>query len=108
MARQVRVPDEDADSQDFINFAHSYNGYELRGGLEALAAMVQSARGRWHRTGELGEDVDVLRACLFYEVRAHRHSGGYGVFEQEPFVAALVTRIRSLSGGLVQTKGRVA
>ncbi|GAA0713485.1 hypothetical protein Drose_21955 [Dactylosporangium roseum] len=107
MAEQVRVPAEDAGSDEFSGFAHTYNGYELHGGLEALAAVVGSVRDRWQRTGGLGEDVDVLRACLFYEARAHRFAGGLGRFGQEPFVAALVARIRSVSGGFVPVKGTV-
>jgi hypothetical protein len=67
----------------------------------------QLARDRWRQTGELDEDVDVLRACLFYEARAYRHGEGYGPFAQEPFVAALVMLIRRISGGLVPTKGTV-
>ncbi|MGI5522565.1 hypothetical protein ACQEUX_16765 [Micromonospora sp. CA-259024] len=35
MAEQARVPDEGADGQEFINFGHTYNGYELHGGLDA-------------------------------------------------------------------------
>ncbi|MGW9195702.1 hypothetical protein [Micromonospora chersina] len=107
MGEQVRVPADDAGSNEFFRFAHTYNGYELHGGLETLTAMVQSVRDQWHRTGELGEDVDLLRACLFYEARAHRH-GGHGEFDQEPLVGPLVARIRSISGGHVPVKGTVA
>jgi hypothetical protein len=107
MAEQVHVPADHAGSEEFVRFAHTYNGYELHGSLEALAVIVQSVQHRWQQTGELGEDVDELRACLFYEVRAHRFGGGYGRFERQPFAAALTTRIRLLSGGLVPIKGTV-
>ncbi|MDX5456283.1 hypothetical protein ACGFI5_01825 [Micromonospora tulbaghiae] len=107
MADQVRVPDEGAGSSEFFSFAHTYNGYELRDGFEPLAAVAQAVRERWERTGELGDDVDQLRACLFFEARAFRH-GGYGRFDQRPIVAALVSRIRSLSGGVVPLRGTVA
>ncbi|MEH0823742.1 MULTISPECIES: hypothetical protein [Micromonospora] len=107
MAEQVRVPDDGAGGSEFFRFAHTYNGYELRGGLDPLTAVAQTVRERWERTGDLGDDVDELRACLFFEARAFRH-GGYGRFDQQPIVAALVARIRSLSGGAVPPKGTVA
>ncbi|BCL15122.1 hypothetical protein [Micromonospora sagamiensis] len=108
MDEQVRVPDEGADGGEFFRFAHTYNGYELHGGPTDLAPTVRSVQERWHRTGELGEDVDVLRACLFFEARAYRHGGGFGRFERQDFVLALVARIRALSGGHVPVKGTVA
>ncbi|SCL37439.1 hypothetical protein [Micromonospora aurantiaca (nom. illeg.)] len=43
----------------------------------------------------------------FIEARAFRH-GGYGRFDHQPIVAALVARIRALSGGFVPPKGTVA
>ncbi|ADL44288.1 hypothetical protein [Micromonospora aurantiaca (nom. illeg.)] len=43
----------------------------------------------------------------FFEARAFRH-GGYGRFDHQPIVAALVARIRALSGGFVPPKGTVA
>jgi hypothetical protein len=105
---QVRVPAEGAGSDEFFRFAHTYNGYELHGGPSDLATMARSVQDHWHSTGELGVDVDVLRACLFYEARAYRHGGGFGRFERQAFVVALVARIRSVSGGHVPIKGTVA
>ncbi|MEU7822427.1 hypothetical protein [Catellatospora sp. NPDC049133] len=105
MAKQVRVPSADAESSEFVEFAHSYNGYELHGEMEGLSRLVQSVRHRWQEPAELGDDLDVLRACLFHEVRGHRHSGGYGRFEQDPFVAALLTGIRRLAPGPMPVKG---
>jgi hypothetical protein len=98
---QVPVPEPGSDESTAVMFAHTYHGYELHGGLEELAELVQRERDRWEQTGELSDDVDILRACLFYEVRAHRHSGGYSNFAEQPFTVALMTRIRSLSGGTV-------
>ncbi|MDO3683156.1 hypothetical protein [Micromonospora sp. C28ISP2-4] len=106
MAEQVRVPDDGAGSE-FFSFAHTYNGYELRGSFDALAATARAVRERWERTGELGDDVDELRACLFFEARAFRHGGGYGRFDQRPIVPGLVARIRSLSGGVVPDKSTI-
>ena len=101
MTEQIQVPDSDAGELAVITFAGTYNGYELHGGVLPLGDLTRRIREHWQRTGELDESVDVLRACLFFEVRAHRHGGGYGRFDEEPFRAALVERIRTLSGGSV-------
>lgn len=107
MEKHVPVPAADAEDSELVRFAHTYNGYELHGGLDDLGRLHQSVRDRWKRSGELDDDLDVLRACLFYEVRAHRHSGGYFPFGQDAFVAALLTAIRSLSPGSLPVKGSV-
>jgi hypothetical protein len=98
---KVRVPDDGAGSHEFIEFAQTYNGYALHGDNGELPRLVLPLRQQWERTGELSEDVDVLRACLFFEQRSHYGNGGYRPFDKEPFVAALVTHIRRLSGGSV-------
>ncbi|MEU4624986.1 hypothetical protein AB0G04_34065 [Actinoplanes sp. NPDC023801] len=94
----VRVPAADAGEQEIIEFAHTYDGYGLHTGQPGLAQRVHD---EWERTGDPGDDLDVLRACLFFEVRAHRHSGGRGRFAQQPFAAALLARIRVLAGPTV-------
>ncbi|MGC4893353.1 hypothetical protein [Micromonospora sp. DT31] len=107
MAEQVQVPDDGAGSTEFFRFAGTYNGYELQGSFEALATTARTVRERWERTGHLGDDVDELRARLFFEARAFRH-GGYGRFDKRPIVAALVAGIRSLSGGFVPSRRTIA
>ncbi|MEV0895333.1 hypothetical protein [Actinoplanes sp. NPDC049802] len=104
----VTVPGDDAEENSVVRFAHTYDGYRLHRGLESLADLTQRVHEIWQRTGELGDDVDVLRGCLFYEVRAHRHSGGYGRFSEQPFTIALVRRIRTLSGGSVPLRSTIA
>jgi hypothetical protein len=99
----VRVPGAEAGEQEFIDFAHTYDGYRLHPDLSELHQRTRSA---WERTGSPGDDLDVLRACLFLEVRAHRHSGGWGRFSQQPFTAALVTRIRAVAGPTVPVRTR--
>jgi hypothetical protein len=47
----------------------------------------------------VAEDVGLLRGFLFFEVRAHRHGGGYGEFSEFPFVAALVEPSVNCIGG---------
>jgi hypothetical protein len=94
----VRVPGADAGEQEIIEFAHTYDGYRLH---PTLSELHRQTRDEWERTGDPGDDLDVLRACLFLEVRAHRHSGGWGRFSQQPFTAALLSRIRTVAGDTI-------
>ncbi|MFF2555517.1 hypothetical protein ACFVUS_31235 [Nocardia sp. NPDC058058] len=96
------VPPDDGDEQAFIEFAHSYNGYVTFGeGPEGLAAAVRRVWVAWDGTGELPNDLDLLRGCLFLQVRSHRHRGDEELFNELAFVRALVGRIREVSGGRV-------
>lgn len=107
MTKQVAVPTRDSSDQDLIEFAHTYNGYELHGGMEGLTMLFDVVRDQWMQTRRLPANIDVLRACLFYAVRGHRHSGGYEPFGQDPFVAALIESIRGRAGDLLPAKGTV-
>ncbi|MEV6073434.1 hypothetical protein AB0L82_43390 [Nocardia sp. NPDC052001] len=95
------VPPDDGDEQQFIEFAHTYNGYVIFGNAEDLAAAVRTVRVAWDETGELPSDPDLLRGSLFLEVRSHRHRGDEEPFNELAFVRALVGRIREVSGGSV-------
>ncbi|GGM42169.1 hypothetical protein ACFFX1_12220 [Dactylosporangium sucinum] len=96
MGEPVPVPGPGAGIEEISAFAHSYDGYALHGQHPA-----PTARDTWNKDGTLGDDVDVLRACLFFEARANRFGGGFGRFERDPYILALVARIRDLSGGFV-------
>ena len=104
MSEQVRVPDDGAGESAVFAFAGTYDGYARHGDVPTLGELSRRVQEHWQRTGELDGDVDVLRACLFFQARAHRHGGRYGRFDTEPFVAALVARIRTLSGGTVPVR----
>ncbi len=97
----VRVPDADAGFPELVTFAHTYNGYDLHGGPAGLNEVTIPVHREWKRTGDLPGDVDALRACLFFQQRSHYWDGGLWDFETEPFVVALLARIRALSGGTV-------
>lgn len=101
MTQQVAVPGPGEGAAALIRFAHTYAGYERHGGLPGLSRLSGDVGDHWERTGELPDDLDVLRACLFFAVRAHRHGGGYGEFDEIPFVTALAARIRQCSDGVV-------
>ena len=72
-------------------FAHFLNGYEVAGGFDPLAdlaiAMSDQARetGRWQ-----GSALD-LWLCLFFQHRAHRHTGSEGY---DPALDALCEALR--------------
>ncbi|MFI5909687.1 hypothetical protein [Dactylosporangium sp. NPDC051541] len=59
--------------------------------------MVAWVRTAWERSDALPEDLDVLRARLFFEQRRHYCNGGLWDFTTEPFVAAVLARIRALA-----------
>lgn len=102
------VPADDAGEMAFITFAHYYNGYDLHGGPVELGRVNEPVAQAWHRAGELPDDLNLLRACLFLQVRAHRHGGAFGPpFDELPYVRALVGRIRELSGGSVPRKSEL-
>ncbi|MGM7643937.1 hypothetical protein ACSVDM_03475 [Nocardia sp. JW2] len=101
MSEHCAVPSENSDAQAHIDFAHTCSGYAGFGGPEGLGVAVRLIRSDWEEAGALPDDVLMLRRCLFYEVRAHRHSGGYTPFNEDQFVLDLVSRIRLLSGGSV-------
>ncbi|MEV0132466.1 hypothetical protein AB0H83_28880 [Dactylosporangium sp. NPDC050688] len=99
--RRAEVPGEGAGFAALVTFAHTYNGYDLHGGSSGLAEVVVPVQRAWERTGALPDDVDTLRACLFFQQRSHYWDGGLWDFETAPFVVALLARIRALSGGAV-------
>ncbi|MFE1596834.1 hypothetical protein [Nocardia sp. NPDC058705] len=101
MPEHCAVPPENSDEQAHIDFAHTCSGYGEFGGPEGLDESVRAIRSEWEEAGTLPDDVLMLRRCLFYEVRSHRHSGGYTPFNEDEFVLDLMSRIRLLSGGSV-------
>lgn len=102
MRMMVPVPPENADESTVIRFAHSYDGYARHGTVPELGAVVRPVHERWKPTGELPAQLDLLRACLFFAVRAHRFTGEVEPFTADPFVLALVRQIRTVSGGSVE------
>lgn len=96
------VPPDNGDEQAFAKFAHTYSGYVTFGDRpEDLAPAVRKVWVAWDETGELPNDLDLLRGCLFLQVRGHRHRGDEEPFNELAFVRALVGRIREISGGSV-------
>ncbi|MEU1207579.1 hypothetical protein [Nocardia sp. NPDC005825] len=91
------VPPADADDHEFRRFAHTYNGYEAFGPTpERLGETVREVRLGWNRLGVLPDDLNLLRACLFLEVRGYRHRDDDMPFKDDRFVQAVVDRIRDM------------
>ncbi|SAL05545.1 hypothetical protein AWB78_07558 [Caballeronia calidae] len=60
------IPHADAPYEEVVRFGHTFDGYRQMGSFEACAAVAHAKKH-----GTLSE----LRACLFFEQRASRHSG---------------------------------
>ncbi|GGK32624.1 hypothetical protein GCM10011591_00420 [Nocardia camponoti] len=96
------VPSEHGSEQEWIEFAHTFGGYgSFANGPDSFWSESNRVSTAWDQDGELPTDLDLLRACLFYEVRGHRHRGDVTPFNELVFVRALVSRIREVSGGTV-------
>ena len=82
-----RIPDPEAELWGWERFAHSINGYDVMGGLEACADLAN--RGTPTTLTE-------LRCCLFFEARRERHSGGMS--SNEEWIRELLRAIRQQVG----------
>ena len=67
-----------------MHFAHSFNGYEYAGSLEACAAIANGGKA---------SSLSELRCALFFEARRDRHSGGYT--DVTPTVRDLLRQIKA-------------
>lgn len=67
------VPPEGSPWDAVEEFALTYDGYAYWSGLGELATRALQS---WTRYGSLPDDLDELRACLFFEARRWHHFGG--------------------------------
>ena len=79
-----KIPDPDGDLNGWVHFAHSFNGYEYAGSLEACAAIANGGKA---------SSLNELRCALFFEARRNRHSGGYT--DVTPTVRELLRQIKA-------------
>lgn len=93
---KIAVPAGDATTGEIFDFALRYDGYGIHGDVEALAAIRDRVHATWKR-GELPEDLDELRAALFFVQRAAHWNDHF----DEAFARALLEQIRAVSGGTV-------
>lgn len=86
------VPDPRADFEDIVTFAYGFDGY-ARFGLEACGELANRTLTTFLADRSLPDDLDELRACLYFEARR------FIVLEQEPdtrarlYVGALLDRL---------------
>ena len=86
------IPPRTAAEYDIIEFALTYNVYEIRD-LAAAGAMAQAIESAWINTGRLCEHVDCLRTTLFHLQRAHRHSDDPTPLRENPLVVAILDQL---------------
>ena len=79
-----KIPDPDGNLSGWVRFAHSFNGYEYAGSLEACAAIANGGKA---------SSLSDLRCALFFEARRDRHSGGYT--DVTPTVRELLRQIKA-------------
>lgn len=94
----ITVPDPGA---DWIEFALSYNGYMRHHDFDTVAAIGNGTLDRWQERGELPVDLNTLRCALFFEQRRWRHFDVTPEGSARQYIAALIERIRDLSGGVL-------
>ena len=75
-----------------LEFASTFNGYEAYG--EDLAPMANEVMHRWHKSKILPDDLNSIRACLFFEGRRGRFVGGYPDESDMPYLRALFVEIQ--------------
>ena len=89
-----KIPDPDGDLSGWVRFAHSFDGYEFAGSLEACAAIANGGKA---------SSLSELRCALFFEARRDRHSGGYT--DETPAVRELLRQIKAKVEQQEQTGG---
>lgn len=76
-----------------VKFAYTFDGYGHYG-MEQCAAIANRALSTFYHTNSLPDDLDTLRACLFFEARR------WTLYKQEPdnkgliYMHALIDRIK--------------
>jgi hypothetical protein len=83
------VPDPRAEFDDIVAFAYGFDGY-ARFGLEGCGELANRTLSTFLTERRLPDDLDTLRACLYFEARR------WIVLEQEPD-----TRARLYVGALL-------
>lgn len=76
-ADEIKVPGLNADWDELMEFALSFNGYEYAGGMVELAGNEECLWDRAINAMNVGNkdrvSVDDLRACMFWEQRGARY-----------------------------------
>jgi hypothetical protein len=98
----IPVPPEGSPFFPDINeFALTYNAYSRVSGVRTAAQIGNGARARYRNDGSFPDDLDELRAALFFEQRRYHHFGEGPDGADLDYIQALVGAIRRVSGGAV-------
>jgi hypothetical protein len=102
----IPVPPEGASWwPDITHFALTYNAYNRVGDVHTVGQMGNGVRARFRKGGTLPDDLDELRAALFFEQRRYHHFGEAPDAADLDYIQALVGAIRRISGGAVPGPG---
>ncbi len=86
---------------DITQFALTYNAYNRVADVHAVGQIGNGARARYGHDGSFPDDLDELRAALFFEQRRYHHFGEGPDGADLDYIQALVGAIRRISGGVV-------
>ncbi len=87
-----------------VMFAYTFDGY-AHYGMEQCATLANNALSTFYHTNTLPNDLDTLRACLFFEARR------WTLYKQEPdnkgliYMHALIDRIKKKVQEVQQNAG---
>lgn len=96
----VTPPGPDADWDEIQDFALSYDGYgAFTDGPIELGPIANCIARQWRASGELPDDLHLLRSALYFEQRRYRHFGWAPEGVALDYIRALVTRIREITQG---------
>ncbi len=87
------LPGPEATGRGFVEFGHTFNGYEELPDCDEIANKAARA---FAEHGTLPESLDALRACLFYEQRRNRHCGSEASEEDLRYYHALIAAMRGI------------
>jgi hypothetical protein len=104
----ILIPTNELDTSTFpkrrdpfntiVEFAYSFDGY-AHFGMEKCAELCNAALSAFYQSQTLPNDVDVIRACLFFEARR------WTLYGKEPdnkgliYIHALIDRLEKVIGG---------
>lgn len=80
-----------------VDFGFTFNGYEHYG-METCAELCNKALSAYYHHDELPDDLNLLRACVFFEARR------WSLHQQEPdtkgllYIHALIDKIKQTLG----------
>jgi hypothetical protein len=97
----IPVPPAGAPWDEISAFALTFNGYQRLGGFRNVSQLNGNALGVWQEEGTLPDNIDELRAIVFFEQRTWHHIDVEPHGEDRRFVDAVLEELRFQSGGEV-------